>query len=371
MDVKMNDLFVRLSKYKPSEDRISLENFLTELVAYVIREEPAALREFLALISEDLPASEAWKIETQQSVSGFFIDLLLRTKTHFLIVENKVDSDLGKEQLNNYLQVSRDHPGGRVAVFAKTLQREAFQCGDPLFLRQVLWSDLAERWRKLKALNDRRLMDNVLKFMEANNMGPWDPFQPAEIESPEHFRNLEAKLQSLTGEIDRQVVADPFASVPNVTRRPPPFTTIRSGYQGIGWAPKGENPASASYWYFLGFNYGRQPAWAIETQNEGEAEVLVFAAMWPGREKLEGLREVVRKTCGSLLAAGFELQHSKDMRGLAIIRRRSLRDFLHEADQRKAVVNFILESHRLVLNSDALPSIYDSFVTILGNERPN
>ncbi|MBV8362831.1 MAG: PD-(D/E)XK nuclease family protein [Deltaproteobacteria bacterium] len=177
--------------------------FFTELIAYVIREEPTARREFLALIAEELPAGEDWAIETQQSISGFFIDLLLKTARHFLIVENKVDSALSKEQLNNYLQVSRDHIGG-VVLLTRSLQPEAIQCRDPLFLRQVLWSDLAELWNKLNALNDRRLMDNVLQFMKENGMGTWIPFQAAEIEAPGHLQTLETKLQHLADEIHRQ-----------------------------------------------------------------------------------------------------------------------------------------------------------------------
>jgi hypothetical protein len=172
----MNDLFVRLSKYKPSEDRIAFENFLTELIGYVIREEPTARREFLALMSEELLTSEDWSIETQQSISGFFIDLLLTNKHHFLIIENKVDSGLGKDQLDNYLQVARGHLGGCVALFTKSLQPETVQCSDPVFLGQVFWSDLAERWKTLGLLNDRRLMDNVLQFMKENSMGPWGSF---------------------------------------------------------------------------------------------------------------------------------------------------------------------------------------------------
>jgi hypothetical protein len=363
----MNDLFVRLSKYKPSEDRIALENFLTELIAYVIREEPTALREFLGLMSEELSATEDWIIETQQSISGFFIDLLLRSEHHFLIVENKVDSGLRKEQLNNYLQVARDHSGGSVALLTKTLQLEAVQCSDPLFLRQVLWSDLAERWKTLGSLNDRRLMDNVLQFMKESGMGPWDPFQAAEIEAPGHFQHLETKLQNLADEIHRQVVADPFANLSDVTRRPP-FTV--SGYKGIGWIPKQEAPTQAGFWYFLGFAYGRQPDWAIEPEKEGEVEIVAFAGMWPGRQQLEPLRDAVRKTCGSLFASEFELQHTKDMRGLAVTRRRSLRDFLSEADQRKAILNFILQSHGRVIDSATLPVIYNCFVTVIGTQGP-
>jgi hypothetical protein len=255
-----------------------------------------------------------------------------------------------------------------VALLTKSLQPAAVQCSDPFFRRQVLWSDLAERWGKLKSLNDRRLMDNVLQFMKENDMGPWDALVAAEIQAPVHFQDLEKKLQNLADEIHRRVIADPFARVPDVTRRSP-FTT--GGYKGVAWAaPKEETISNASYWYFLGFAYGRRADWAIERQNEGEVETLVFLGMWPGRDKIEGLRDAMRKSCGSLLAAGFELQHSKDMRGLAIVRRRSLQDFLNEADQRTAIVNFVLECHQQVASSGAPASTYNSFVTIVGNERP-
>ena len=361
----MNDLLVRLAKYKPSEDRIALENFLTELVAYVIHEEPTALREFLALISEELLDSEKWTIETQRSIDGYFIDLLLEAKGHFLIVENKIDASLSKEQLNNYLRISRKYPSGRMALMTKILQPEAVQCSDPLFLRQVRWSELAERWENLgsrNSLNDNRLMDNVLQFMKENGMGPWYNLEVAEIEAPGHFRKLDEKLRDLADEIHRAAV-DPFANDPDFTRHPP---FLLSGYYGIGWSPtkQGGFP-KANFRYFLGFAYGFQPDWLFEHQKEGEAEALIYAVMWPGPEKLDRLRDALRKTCVSLFANGFKLLHSKDMKGLAVTTRRSLRDFPDEVGQRKAIIHFILESHQQI--TAALPLIYNSFRTIAGN----
>ena len=92
--------------------------------------------------------------------------------------------------------------------------------------------------------------------------------------------------------------------------------------------------------------------------------------MWPGRQKLELLRDAVRKACGSLLGSGFELQHSKGMSGLAVIRRLSFRDLLNEADQRKAILDFILESHRQITDCGVLRATYNSFVRITTTERP-
>jgi hypothetical protein len=125
---------------------------------------------------------------------------------------------------------------------------------------------------------------------------------------------LEAKLQNLADEIDRRVKGDPFGNFPDV-RRLPPFT--RGGYKRIGWFPKQEAPAQANFWYFLWFAYEHQREWTDWRQKEGEAEILVFAGMWT-RQKLEPLRDAIRKTCGPLLGSGFELLQHKNVPALSI-----------------------------------------------------
>jgi hypothetical protein len=375
----MNDLFVRLAKYQPSELRESFENFFTELVAYAIREEPLMRQEFLSALRRGAGdhARAEWTIRTQvptrsqqRRLTGLRLDLVLESAHETLIVENKIDSALSDGQLTNYLEFASERSDRRVAVVSRDPQSAATACCHQLFLGEVLWSDIAQRWAALQSEKTvgARLLKNVLELMKERNMGPFEPLSLGEIQVPGNRGRLNQKLTTLLGALEaRMAEAAPFPEESAVSRR---GRFSAGGYWGYGWcAPSSERVAASNFWYFVGFGCDAPLRWAPMMQDTGEADACVFVGMWGGRGAAEGFRAAVRMAAAPLVQGGFEVETSTDASGLFFSRRRPLSSFLDAGDQRTAIIDFLVETHRSAVATGALPKIYERFLSHTGG-RP-
>lgn len=361
-DSVSNDLFVRLSKYRPTESRSSLENFFTELVAYIIRGEPDARLEFIEAILGSNGRHEFAKciVDTQWSHKDMIFDLVLRSADEsdgkMLIVENKIDSPLADSQLDKYLAFARGKAGRTVAVLAKTHQSAADRAPDAVYTGQVLWSQIAERWSKLINRRDSRLLDNVLEFMRREGMGPFEPFVVGEIEVPGLNRSLNEKVNRLIADVrDRIPNGESFLTEEDVTV----MQYINAGgYNGIGWwAPKTGTQSGADFWYFIGFAPSVPGSWWPALQTDGEAEALAFIGMW---HDTVPVGKLLAEKAKLLLEEGdFKIEYSQNRGGLFLLRRKPLRDFLGADGGR--IVEFLLDSHQRIWEAGVLPDIYMAF----------
>jgi hypothetical protein len=140
------DLFVRLATYQPSKTRSPTENFFTELVAHLLQQEPLVLNEFASTILQCAPPDDGFgEVYTQvvtrsrtAKLSGLFLDMVIGSREQpTLIIENKVDSPLAGDQLQNYLDYAAEKHS-RVALLTKQRNYLADKCRDDPRFSSVL-----------------------------------------------------------------------------------------------------------------------------------------------------------------------------------------------------------------------------------------
>jgi hypothetical protein len=213
-----NDLFVRLSKYPPTKEVTPLENFFNELVGYFLEQEPAACQDFLEAIlgsdSKDFVVQEVATQEPTESknpkLSGLYLDLVLRSTDSELFIENKLGSELGHDQLLNYLNYASERPGARVVVVSRDhneiVEQASFK-GHSRFVGdgEVLWWEVADRWSKGKTYSNQFLVESVPRFMEAKQMGPLEPYRMEKMAAPELWNNFSDKTGKILHRLSKKI----------------------------------------------------------------------------------------------------------------------------------------------------------------------
>ena len=130
MSSQGDNLFSNLSKYKPSQNRTPLENFLTEAFAFVLNrvmdgefrshiirciagdrlpQLPATLSDIVISTQVRVPYHDKKKKRDVPCI----IDMVCESETVLLYVENKVDSEVAKSQLKRYKQALQENKGSR------------------------------------------------------------------------------------------------------------------------------------------------------------------------------------------------------------------------------------------------------------------
>jgi len=362
MDV---DLFSRLAKYRPTDKKQSVENFLTELIAHLLQKEPVIRAAFVRRLDRGYAKEvSSEQVSTQVStrsrkakLSGLYLDLVIGTEDHEIIVENKVESPLTEAQLNNYLEYAEEK-GARVAVITKNFNRVADECGNPRFLGQFFWSEFADAWSKIDGISNEYLLSGVLEFMRSLGMGTVDPISEDELKAHHRWLALSDKMRRLIQDWGNRKI-DPltFEQCRGLKYRP---LFESGGHLGLGWcAPEERTPSSCSFWYFLGFAYNTG-GWSLRLDQREEPECAAFVGVWPGNA--DEFVEVTRKLCPRLISNDFQLVRSEDRRGVFLARRRGLRSFLGSSDQRSAVAGFLEDAHNEVMASAELPKLYEAYL---------
>jgi hypothetical protein len=97
-----NDLFVRLRRYTPSEERDPLEDYITEAFCWLLSNHTRLAQALLAHMGlERLDASEAtWKTQVRTRVG--VMDMVCSTPDEVVIFEHKTYSSLHNDQLLRY-----------------------------------------------------------------------------------------------------------------------------------------------------------------------------------------------------------------------------------------------------------------------------
>jgi hypothetical protein len=371
-------LLVALSRYRPREARESLEDFLTELVAYAMRRQPELLVGFLRCV---VPPGNFWAcvppqnvtIEPQKRVSirrprlGRIdlarLDLVLTERSGAqLVVESKVDAGLSSEQLSKYLDFADSKPDISVVVVAAESQRVAAECRHPRFLGQTMWADVVAGWRRNAAFPgadavDRWLLAEILALMGDRQMTHWGgDFEDADDQAGRRWVGVRRKMDGALREVVKYLPT--WAPViANLEHQKIPCEI--SGHVGLLWlAPSAYSPSTASYWYFLGFAFDPPSRWSLALQQDGATELWAAVIVWPTN------LEECRKLVGSV-AARLHAQHGDSFEfvetgngGSALVRRCSLRRILEKGSQRDAVVEFFRSSHEVFAGEGVLSELH-------------
>jgi hypothetical protein len=228
---------------------------------------------------------------------------------------------------------------------------------DPRFA-QFQWFQVAD---ELAAIQDRRypyLVEEVLEFMREMQMGPIDPFGPAELGSYRAWKLFEGKLDDLLRRLEAQI------------HDPQPVEGLGWSWlmnpawgKGVGWSwPTDRGVSRRSFWYYLGFLWDNNP-WFFRLAADGEPEAVVAIGLWAEPNEVENMVNKILESKGtSLSATGFEIVRSDKAQGVAILRRMPLKEVARARDEQAAsLFKFFTESHRLLVESGALASIALAF----------
>jgi hypothetical protein len=372
-----NDLFVRLSKYPPTKEMTPLENFFTELVGYLLDAESAACQDFLQVVlGNQAKDFRAQRVMTQQptqskspNLTGLYPDLVLRSDKSELIVENKVDSKLGRDQLRNYLDYANERPDARVVVASRyhneIVEDKEFK-DDPRFLGEILWWEVADRWSKGKAYSNQFLVDSVLEFMEVREMGALKPYQIEEMAAPALWEEFFKKTNAILERLFKKIPQPDWAKAGKL-KSEGPYADGEVGmhaYNGLLWyrpySPAKGSAGESEFWYFVGFRYGGLE-WLLPLQEKGEPECIAFVGVWwPENEKVRGFMvEEAKRLSTTLSAPAFQVGDSENRKGVFLFRRRQLKDFLDHTDQPAGILNFLEESHKKL--EPVVPKIHERY----------
>ena len=373
-----HDLFVRLSKYRPTERITPLENFFTELVRYFLAQEPAACREFLEVVlGNEAENFRLQKVESQEltkskntNLTGLFLDLVLHSDKSELIIENKVDSELGKDQLLNYLNYASERADRRVVVVSRDhneiVEQAPFK-GHSQFVGdgEVLWWEIADRWSKGKAHSNQFLVDSVLRFMEANQMGPLEPYQMEDMATSRLWNSFIDKTGKIVDRLSKRI-RQPDWAMGGKFKWEGVFPKRKVGLQvqnGLLWyipySPANATPVGSEFWYFVGFRFGNY-GWFPPALEEGQPECVVSIDVWPPEPERVGklMLDEAERLNSALTAPAFKIGYSEN-RGVSLFLRRQLKDFLDETDQPAAILDFLEKSHEKLW--PVVPKIHEHY----------
>ncbi len=175
------DLFINLSKYKPTETVTPLENFTTELFVYVLKDllkqnnktGYEILRLFGIQKKErilDISTQNEYKVDKRILKPDIEIDLADRV----VFIEVKVDSTLRSsilkrglsDQLEDYQQIQVST--GKPTVYSLTKHK----VNSPV-KTNIRWYQITKKLKSLEGNN--QIIDNFISFLEEYNMGETKP----------------------------------------------------------------------------------------------------------------------------------------------------------------------------------------------------
>lgn len=377
----MSSLFVQLAKFRGRPDRSSIENFFTELVAELFRREKAILDVTLETLlkgSAVLPPAEPVTVQTQvptrsrrPELSGLQLDLVLDCRTVNVIIENKVDSQLTKGQLERYLDYAEEIGASKVAVISRDRCTEAERCDHRLFLGSFFWSDLADAWSaRRESVSNQYLLKGVLEFMKEQNMGPVEPFEEEELRAPALWCSFSRKMNALIQRLSRRIEAiggpgdrkdldhrEPYGAGPS-----PEGGLNEPGLIGTLWSsPVGTRAGDCDFWYFVGLAYPPYPEWWLPPVPTEEPEAVVPVGMWLSGppSHVDQFQAELYPAVEALISQGFEVARTQNLQAVMLCRRRPLREFLAEDGSVTRIIEFLESSHRAVVTSGQIPRLHE------------
>ena len=176
----MDSLLVNLRKYRPRDNTDPLENFVTEVFAWLLRSSEEVRKVIFTRINQalqspcDLPQDEC-VVSTQENFNGKFPDLVVSWPGFTWVFEHKVWSHLHSNQLNSYRDYIESHSDDYrlILITAKTYQHA--QNPDTA----LCWEDIYHCLHKLEQnTNDEQLswaLNDFLTLLKTEGLGPTTP----------------------------------------------------------------------------------------------------------------------------------------------------------------------------------------------------
>lgn len=323
---------------------IPLEDFFTEIVAYLFESDKVLLLEWinhLSLFETDNFAEIS--IDTQRSYSrldnhfsdsrpDMVIELSSETQTSTIFIESKVGSSEGFEQLSRYAEILSTLNGlqNKVVLYitrdydpkdAETVLRRV--PGSDVLFKQLRWYEF---FLFLKVRNENNLVQEVLSFMEKYRMARNNCFSPLDVLALNNFPNsLKLMEETLWGR-----VKDEFSSVVA------PPKSKKAALMQLQWHGRYIMHAGLphNWWCGLGF--------ALNSKESSDYPRLVLMIeINPSSPRREEILIGMKKICESNDQwYGYNLNISRAWSGIVL--EKSLQAFLGTEDHVASMQDFFL-----------------------------
>ncbi len=208
-------LFTRLVSYSQNPAKKSLENFTTEVIAYLINTDRVFRRVFIKHIIHDGRCRRGFRnasAQPQQSFGSGIVDLVISSGARKVLVEIKIFAPETKTQIRGrgwlpQVQKYLDYNEGPVAYLTtKDISGpkiEPKHRNSGYFLGQVFFEDLHARLSGAKLTDAGRMF---FKFMEENGMKWPEPFSKNELKIAagafDFAEKCESTVQKISSEIE-------------------------------------------------------------------------------------------------------------------------------------------------------------------------
>ncbi|MFB2729321.1 PD-(D/E)XK nuclease family protein [Shewanella mangrovisoli] len=183
----LDSLLVNVSKYAASHQNSPIENFITEVFAWLLREDGAvrtAIADYLQKLGEEKslpvkPLGDSKQISTQANFNGKFPDMLWDNQDNdfCIIFEHKVWAELHENQLENYRAYARDYLKKPFIVVLITAHSGQHRQLPDLAL---CWYQIAGVIEKVIAGDDKQkwLREEFVALLKSNGLIEMSPVNP-------------------------------------------------------------------------------------------------------------------------------------------------------------------------------------------------
>jgi len=175
-----NSIFSQLFHYRQTLKMSPTENYLTEILSWIINNCPSFAHDYVCFLTDKLqfkPSQVSSGIdiisETQVFVDSYYIDMVVKTGAGFgFICEHKVDSELRKNQMSDYAACARNIAGDKnfyTVLLTKTTAQHK-QKADI----QITWTDIFDYYnQKIEEYNDeeKMIIQQFLLYLTEKGMG--------------------------------------------------------------------------------------------------------------------------------------------------------------------------------------------------------
>ncbi|MEG4942370.1 hypothetical protein [Microcoleus sp. F4-D5] len=347
---------------------IPLEDFFTELVAYLFSTDKEILYSWLknlnllgTNICLDAYVSTQREFEPLEdhrlaSRPDILIELVGTKSRSIIFVESKIGSQEGYEQLSRYaeilhgisgfqhkflLYITRDfEPKDQEDIF-KNISQSTVQ------FRQLRWHQF---YRFLKSQADTMLVQEIVTFMDEYRMAHNNQFSSIDVIALANFtKSLKLMEETMWGEVSQR-----FEKVLGAIKQ---RSTALTQIQWHGRYLMTASMSSGRWWCGLGF--------ILKTSHLTDYPIVrLVLEVDPNSPRRAEIIEAMKDVCEQYGWKGYNLDSSKDWAG--IVRDKSLQDFLSEEDHVVAIKSFFLQA------LDELEKIKDQYsklpwVAIQGN----
>ena len=203
---KSDSLLLSLRKYRPREGRDSLEDFITEAFAWLLRQCPEfgnmCLEDIYSQLESERPAGidpHGLHWETQVTLNGKRPDMVCHVGDEVLVFEHKATAPLSGRQLGQYREIAEDLWRKRTWIVTIT----GYRCVDQKEADiRLCWEDIH---RQIECfLGAESIPENLgfhlrdfQRLLESEGLGPTEPVKSSSVRCYRTGVALEDQLKSL------------------------------------------------------------------------------------------------------------------------------------------------------------------------------